>query len=522
MYLSHFGFSEQPFSRVSVTNFFYDGASRGATLDALIYVLTHGEGVEGIVKVIGEDGSGKSTLCRLLMKRLPPNIQTIYFAKRDLSREELLHSLAEELKFEVASDQTSAVPVPATVCDLKNALIEKFASGGQVVLLVDEAHTLARETLEALGFLYDVESARRKLLQIVLFGQSELENTLALPAMRQFKDRVAHHFLMRPFSAQAVEDYLRFRMHAAGYRGPDIFSSQAVRLITVASGGLLQCINMLADKSLMEAFTAETRGIDAPLVKVAIKDAGIKQRSIWRNGPDLPNRRLAGLAAILAVLALGVLSWQVQRFTQTDVAPPVASEPFEMATSAVVSAPIYPPAVAMVAPSNPASAPVSGTRALPSRTLLPSTPPQLASPSTQGTGVNVSVQENSAAITEQHGSAKLDIGGVKLGGEKLLGQRVEATKRMMAQTDKNYYSIQLFVTDNIQPDRMERFLVRAQNLVDLSDLFMHSVNNEGQAHFRVTYGIYPTRDEASKAMDELPQKYRTAFTPELYTLGELR
>jgi MSHA biogenesis protein MshM len=80
----------------------------------------------------------------------------------------------------------------------------------------------------------------------------------------------------------------------------------------------------------------------------------------------------------------------------------------------------------------------------------------------------------------------------------------------------------LFVTDNIQPDRMERFLVRAQNLVDLSDLFMHSVNNEGQAHFRVTYGIYPTRDEASKAMDELPQKYRTAFTPELYTLGELR
>jgi septal ring-binding cell division protein DamX len=69
---------------------------------------------------------------------------------------------------------------------------------------------------------------------------------------------------------------------------------------------------------------------------------------------------------------------------------------------------------------------------------------------------------------------------------------------------------------------MERFLVRAQNLVDLSDLFMHSVNNEGQAYFRITYGIYPTRDEANKAMDELPQKYRTAFTPELYTLGELR
>lgn len=521
MYLSHFGFSEQPFARVSVTNFFYDGASRGATLDALIYVLTHGEGVEGIVKVIGEEGSGKSTLCRLLMKRLPPNIQTIYFAKRDLSREELLHSLAEELKFEVASDQTSAVLVPATVCDLKNALIEKYASGGQVVLLVDEAHTLARETLEALGLLYDVESARRKLLQIVLFGQSELENTLALPSMRQFKDRVAHHFLMRPFSAQAVEDYLRFRMHAAGYRGPDIFSSQAVRLITVASGGLLQRINMLADKSLIKAFTAEMRDIDAPLVKVAMKDAGIKHRSIRRNGSNLLNRRLGGMVGILAVLALGVLGWQAQRSTKTDVLPPLASRPVEMAASAVVSAPIYPPA-AMLPPSDPASVPVSGSNAPPSRTLFPSPPPQLASPSGSGTGVNVSAQENSAANTEQHGSAKLDIGGVKLASEKLLGQRVEATKRMMAKTDKNYYSIQLFVTDNIQPDRMERFLVRAQNLVDLSDLFMHSVNNEGQAYFRITYGIYPTRDEANKAMDELPQKYRTAFTPELYTLGELR
>ena len=117
---------------------------------------------------------------------------------------------------------------------------------------------------------------------------------------------------------------------------------------------------------------------------------------------------------------------------------------------------------------------------------------------------------------------KLDIGGVKLAGHKLLEQRVEATKQIMATMDKNYYSIQLFVTDNIQPDRMERFLIRAQNLVNLSDLYMHPVNNEGQAHFRVTYGIYPTRDQASAAMDELPQKYKTAFSPELYTLSELR
>ena len=117
---------------------------------------------------------------------------------------------------------------------------------------------------------------------------------------------------------------------------------------------------------------------------------------------------------------------------------------------------------------------------------------------------------------------KLDIGGGKLAGQKLLEQRVEATKQIMATMDKNYYSIQLFVTDNIQPDRMERFLIRAQNLVNLSELYMHPVNNEGQAHFRVTYGIYPTRDQASAALDEIPKKDQTAFSPELNPLGELR
>ena len=175
MYLSHFGLSEQPFAHIPVTNFFYDGANRGATLDALIYVLTHGEGVEGIIKVIGEDGSGKTTLCRLLMKRLPAQMKTIYLAKPDLSREEFLHSLADELKSELTVSRTPVVCATVTISDLENALIEKHAIGGQVILLMDEAHAIAAETLEELRLLYDLESARHKLLQIVLFGQTELE-----------------------------------------------------------------------------------------------------------------------------------------------------------------------------------------------------------------------------------------------------------------------------------------------------------------------------------------------------------
>jgi MSHA biogenesis protein MshM len=520
MYLSHFGFSEQPFAHIPVTNFFYDGANRGATLDALIYVLTHGEGVEGIIKVTGEAGSGKTTLCRLLMKRLPPQMKTIYLAKPDLSRDELLHLIADELKSERAVSRTPVACATVTISDLENALIEKYAIGGQVILLIDEAHAIAAETLEELRLLYDLESARHKLLQIVLFGQTELEATLALPKMRQLKNRVTHHFAMQPFNAKAANDYLKLRMRAAGYRGPDIFSSEAIRLITMASGGLTQRINILADKSLLAAFNVNTRDIDAHRIKAVIKDSGIKRRPIWRDWSYFLSRRIAGATAVLAVIALGVLGWQALRSAQTNVIPPAASVPMEMTTSAPVSAPLYPPAVAMVVvPSAlaPASASVSESRstALSSPSSLPSPPEPVA-------GTIISAQGKLAASTEQHGMVKLDIGGVKLAGHKLLEQRVEATKQIMATMDKNYYSIQLFVTDNIQPDRMERFLIRAQNLVNLSDLYMHPVNNEGQAHFRVTYGIYSTRDQASAAMDELPQKYKTAFSPELYTLGELR
>lgn len=511
MYLSHFGLSEQPFSHIPVTDFFYEGANRGATLDALIYVLTHGEGTEGIIKVMGEEGSGKTTLCRLLMKRLPSNIKTIYFAKPNLSREELLHSIVGELELDLALECTPAVnPVTVTVCDLKNTLIEEYANE-QIVLLIDEAHAIAAETLEELRLLYDMESVRPKLLQIVLFAQGELKGLLALPCMRQFKERITHHFSMEPLNAKAVEDYLRFRMHAAGYRGLDIFSLKAVRLITLASNGLIQRVNTLADRSLVAAFTANTSRIDVHHVEMAIKDSGGGRRLI-RDWADLLSRRVTGATVVLAVAALG---WQALRPAQTNVISAVAPMPIEMATSAPVSVPVYPPTSAMVVANAPA--PVLAPSALGS-----AAPPSPSLSSESMAGTMVPAQEKPASATEQHDRARLGIGGVKLADYKLLEQRVEATKQTMAKTDKNYCTIQLFVTDNIQPDRMERFLSRAQNLVNLSDLYMHPVNNEGQAYFRVTYGIYPTREQAGAAADELPQKYKTAFSSEVYTLGELR
>jgi septal ring-binding cell division protein DamX len=133
----------------------------------------------------------------------------------------------------------------------------------------------------------------------------------------------------------------------------------------------------------------------------------------------------------------------------------------------------------------------------------------------------VSGSGKSPAPVEQR-SATASIGGVKLAGYELLGQRVEATLKAVGATNRDAYTVQLFATDNVQPDRMERFLARARGVVDLSDLYVHAVTNGESARFRVTYGIYASREQASAAMAALPEKYQTSFQSEVYALSEIR
>lgn len=533
MYPGHPGLSEQPFADSSVTDFFYEGANRGATLDALIYVLTHGEGAEGIIQVIGEAGSGKTTLCRSLIKRLPAQMQAVYLAKPDLSREELLHSIRDELNAGVAESATTAVGTPVAIEELQRALTEKHASGGQVVLLVDEAHTLPVEALEEALTLYDLESSRHKLLQIVLFGQAELENKLVLPQMRKLKDRITHHFSLQPFNTKAVEEYLTRRVRAGDHRGPDNFSAEAAKLISRASGGLVRQLDILAGKSLLAASIAGTRAVEAHYVNAAIEDLGIKRRSSGGSGRNwrvfLGHRTVDAIAmfSTIAVVMLGVLGWQDIRSPSPEITSLVASMPLEPKTPVPVSistpGPVYSAnstVTTAVPPSIPPS--VSATATAPSG-ISPSVPVVVSNPAPPEAvaGIASSAESKPAAEVGQRSTARTHIAGVELAGNALLEQRIEATTNTMRRTDKNFYTIQLFATDNIQPDRMERFLMRARSQVDLSDLYVHPVKNGNQAKFIVTYGIYPSREEADAAVAGLPEKYQSAFQPALYALSEL-
>jgi MSHA biogenesis protein MshM len=288
MYLEHFGLREAPFRITPHTEFFFSGANRGATLEALLYAITAGE---GMVKVTGEVGSGKTMLCRVLMERLPETVETIYLAVPSLSRDEMLAAIAGDLGIDTTGANTTRL-----VRSLQDKLIEIHGAGRQVVALIDEAHAMPLATLEEIRLLSNLETGTEKLLQIVLFGQPELDAHLALPHMRQLKERITHSFTLAPLPPREVKDYLGFRMRAAGYHGPDLFGPEVLRIINEASEGLTRRINIYADKTLLAAFAAGTHSVTADHARAAVTDTQIV---VTRR--ESPRRLIAAVAIGAAV-----------------------------------------------------------------------------------------------------------------------------------------------------------------------------------------------------------------------------
>jgi type II secretory pathway predicted ATPase ExeA len=286
MYQSHFGLSEAPFSITPNPAFFYSGNTRGELLAALLYAVVHGE---GIVKVTGEVGSGKTMLCRMLEQQLPSHIDVLYLVNPSLGPHEVLYAIAAELGLEAGGLRADEV-----LRMLNAELIARHSARHQVVLLVEEAQAMPLETLEEVRLLTNLETARHKLLQIVLFGQPELDEHLALPRMRQLRERITHCFSVPSMPRDQIPDFLGFRLRAAGYQGPDIFSKQAVRLIANGSEGIVRRINVLADKAMLAAYVDDARHVDANHVRQAIQEASYSCAGHWRNRSMIVLERIWG------------------------------------------------------------------------------------------------------------------------------------------------------------------------------------------------------------------------------------
>ncbi|WP_447778630.1 ExeA family protein [Aeromonas veronii] len=267
MYLTHFGLQEAPFSLTPNTGFYYGLPPHEEALQVLNWALAQGE---GFIKVTGEVGTGKTLLCRKLLSELGSEARPVRLAwlpNPHLTPAELRIALALELGLAVR-DQSELDLTDR----IHRHLISLHQQGSRVVVLIDEAQALPDETLEAIRLFGNLETESSKLLQIVLFGQPELDARLAKPHLRQLRQRIGFSYCLRPLSFDETRAYLEHRLQVSGYRGAPLFAGRAMRLLWRASRGIPRLINILAQKCLMLAYGQGVRQIDSHLVRLAIRD----------------------------------------------------------------------------------------------------------------------------------------------------------------------------------------------------------------------------------------------------------
>jgi len=247
LYLDHFGLSELPFGITPDTSYTVITRSHQEALNTLLVALNSGE---GFIKITGEVGTGKTLLCRRLLQALPEGSVSAYLPNPYLAPRTLQLALAEELGLAVSADSDDYHLLQS----INRALLDHAAANRQVVVCIDEAQAMPLETLESLRLLSNLETEKRKLLQIVLFGQPELDRKLAEPSVRQLLQRIAFHYRIGGLAREEVANYLAHRLRVAGYRGEDVFGAGAVRCLHKASRGTPRLLNILAHKSLLAVF----------------------------------------------------------------------------------------------------------------------------------------------------------------------------------------------------------------------------------------------------------------------------
>lgn len=275
MYRAHFGLSQAPFGITPDTEFVYPSNSHREGLNLLHFALASGE---GFIKVVGEIGTGKTLLCRNFLAELGPEWKAAYLPNPQIEPRAFLREVADDLG--TAAGEPEAAHV---VKRLHRRLLDLARNGRKVVLCIDEAQTMPRLTLESLRLLSNLETEKRKLLHIVLFGQPELDEMLAAHAVRQLRQRIAFHHQLRRLDANEVGDYVEQRLRIAGHSGEPIFAAAAIKALQQHAGGTPRLLNVLAHKSLLAAFGEGQPQVAARHVKTAARDTegALQPRGWW-------------------------------------------------------------------------------------------------------------------------------------------------------------------------------------------------------------------------------------------------
>ncbi len=268
MYAAYFGLKENPFKLTPEPRYLFLSEYHRDALNCLIYGI---EEKKGFILVTGGIGTGKTTICRSLLKSLGDSVETALIFNTAISELDLLETMMTEYGISVPGGQRSK---KIYVDALNEFLLRKFAAGKNVVLLIDEAQNLSHGVLEQVRMLSNLETEREKLIQIVLIGQPELNNALMLPALRQLNERITVRHDLRPLLPRDVRSYIDYRLQVAGGPGSIRFTSGAFGLVYGFTEGIPRRINAVCDRALLIAYTKGVSDIDRKLVKLAVQDIG--------------------------------------------------------------------------------------------------------------------------------------------------------------------------------------------------------------------------------------------------------
>ncbi len=333
MYTRFYGLNEKPFSLTPDPRFLFLSESHREALAHLLYGIEQGE---GFIAITGEVGTGKTTLCRALLQRLGSDMEVAYVFNPVRSGYELLRAVS--IEFGLITEGYSRADLND---QLNQFLLQTSRGGRRALLIVDESQNLDPATLEEIRLLSNLETSSSKLIQIVLFGQPELDEMLDSRGLRQLRQRITVRWALSPLNAAETRDYVRHRLKIAAGKECNVFTDKALREVQRRSGGIPRLINVLCDRAMLVGYTDGASMMEPKAINQAAREilSARSRRRPWRAA-----LRRAFPTAILLAIGIGALSWfgfagrgpdPVER--ESSVPPTVAVGPPPAAANDAVS-----------------------------------------------------------------------------------------------------------------------------------------------------------------------------------------
>ena len=468
LYIDHFGLRKPPFQITPDLDFFFAGGRRGDILTALLHVAAHDE---GIITLVAEVGSGKTLLARLMIKRLAAQICTVYLANPCFSRDEIIAAIARDLGL-------TDLPfnLEGKLAALQQELLRRHALGQRVLLVIDEAHAMPVESLEEVRLLSNLETGQHKLINIMLFGQPELDALLAEPRLRQVRDRVIHRFELQALQSSETSAYVDHRLRAAGWQGAGLFSTSAMDRLIKASQGRARRINLLADKALLAAYAQGSMTVEVDHVKSAVHE--LPPGAMHHSGQPLRRRWWMislGLGGALLVAIAMTTGWG-WRFSEAPRAASAQPEP-----PAVNAAP--PEVAAAAEPTKPQG---------PVEPLVPAGPVQQA----------IALPPAGALIAPPPADPEMDASSLSVRTQLVF----ERTQARLKESPLIGYTVQLGAFES--PAGLDRYLADVEKWLDPAHLYAQSSDYKGKTYMAVCFGNFASAADSTRAIETWPSLLR--------------